>query len=407
MPTSFRIGISSAGTDADNQTLLKQPADPKRVVFMGDSITDFWRLTDSFPSKPYVNRGISGQTTSQMLVRMYPDVIALKPAAVIILAGTNDIARNNGPETMEMIEQNLMAMTELAQGHGIKVILCAVTPISDNPTPAAPAGGAGRGAAPGAGGGQGGGRAGAPPRRKQSEQRPPADILALNAWMQSYAAKVKAIYADYYTATADAQGMFKDGNTNDGLHPNPSGYTLMAPSPRRRSIERSDKSGALAWRGSHEIRVRADSVGPDDEPVRRRSDVRKRIARDERELSCGRRRDHPDVFRIDDDRVAHAVIEDAMRRRQPQLVANSNIPERPKQRVAVTGKRGVSVAPGQRRIRQMANRDSQRRVVIPFSNRLREPETRNVEHARERFRLRIKLGSLSRRRTRRFSIRHN
>src|SRR5437660_11771267 len=98
---------------------------------MGDSITDFWRLDQFFPGKPYVNRGIGGQTTPQMLVRMYPDVIDLKPAAMILLAGTNDIAGNTGPATLAMIQENFMAMTELAQAHGIKVILCTLTPISD------------------------------------------------------------------------------------------------------------------------------------------------------------------------------------------------------------------------------------------------------------------------------------
>ena len=116
-----------------NEDLKKQPADPKRVVFMGDSITDFWRLDQYFPGKPYVNRGIGGQTTPQMLVRMYPDVIDLKPAVMIVLAGTNDIARNTGPMTAELIEENIMAMTELAQHHGIKVILCSVLPVSDYP----------------------------------------------------------------------------------------------------------------------------------------------------------------------------------------------------------------------------------------------------------------------------------
>jgi lysophospholipase L1-like esterase len=196
---------------ADNEALKAQPAEPGRVVFMGDSITDFWRLADSFPGKPYVNRGISGQTTSQMLVRMYPDVIDLKPAAMVVLAGTNDIARNTGPQTIQMIEENIMAMTELAQGHGIKVLLASLTPISDDP--ASPAG---RGAP-------------VPPRRKQSLSRPPADILALNAWIKEYAARVNATYVDYYTATVDADGQFRNGYTNDGLHPNPMGYTLMVP----------------------------------------------------------------------------------------------------------------------------------------------------------------------------------
>ena len=116
---------------ADNQRLKQLPPEPGRVVFLGDSITDGWKLAQYFPGKPYVNRGISGQTTPQMLVRMFPDVIALKPAALLVYAGTNDIAGNTGPSTLTMIEDNLQAITELAQAHGIKVILCSVTPVSD------------------------------------------------------------------------------------------------------------------------------------------------------------------------------------------------------------------------------------------------------------------------------------
>jgi lysophospholipase L1-like esterase len=195
-----------------NEELKRRPAEPGRVVFMGDSITDGWRLDEAFPGKPYVNRGISGQTTAQMLVRFYPDVLALNPSAVVILAGTNDIARNNGPQTLEMIQQNVMAMTELAQGHDVKVILCALTPISDRTMLPA-----GRGAA-------------TPPRpRVQSVQRPPADILRFNRWLKSYAAERGAVYADYYTATVDAEGFLRDGITGDGLHPNAQGYALMAP----------------------------------------------------------------------------------------------------------------------------------------------------------------------------------
>ncbi len=206
---------------AANEELKRQPADPKRVVFMGDSITDGWRLNEYFPDRPYVNRGISGQTTPQMLVRMYPDVIDLKPAAMVILAGTNDIAHNTGPETAEMVQENLMAMTELAQHHGIKVVLCSVTPVSDYPflnqqTQA------GRG-------GQSGGRGMMAPRARQTEQRPPADILKLNAWMKDYAAKSGAVYADYFTALVDEKGWLKDGISADGLHPNAEGYKLMAP----------------------------------------------------------------------------------------------------------------------------------------------------------------------------------
>ncbi len=191
-----------------NSELQRQPVPKDRVVFMGDSITDGWRLAESFPGKPYVNRGIGGQTTAQMLVRMYPDVIALKPAAVIIFAGTNDIAANNGPQTMTMIQQNLMAMAELARVHGIKVILCSVMPITDAKV-----------AAPERGGGP----------INQSRSRPPADILRLNAWIKSYAQSSGAGFVDYYAATVDATGMLRAETTADGLHPNAAGYALMVP----------------------------------------------------------------------------------------------------------------------------------------------------------------------------------
>jgi lysophospholipase L1-like esterase len=183
---------------ADNEK-LKGQTDPQRVVFMGDSITDGWRLAEYFPGKPYVNRGIGGQTTPQMVVRMFEDVINLKPAAMIVLAGTNDIARNTGPETIEMVEENFMAMTELAQAHGIKVILCALTPVSDYGP------------------------------RRMTEGRPPSDILKLNAWIKEYAAKSHAVYADYFAALADDKGMLKEGFSKDGLHPNDKGYELLAP----------------------------------------------------------------------------------------------------------------------------------------------------------------------------------
>ena len=207
---------------ADNENLKKQPADAKRVVFMGDSITDGWRLADYFPGKPYVDRGISGQTTPQMLARMYADVIDLKPAAMVVLAGTNDIAHNTGPETAAIVQENLMAMTELAQHHNIKVLLCSVTPVSDYPFLAAQAQPAQASA-----GGPGGGRGAARPR--QTEQRPPSDILKLNAWLKDYAARAGAIYVDYFTTLVDDKGWLKDGISADGLHPNADGYKIMAP----------------------------------------------------------------------------------------------------------------------------------------------------------------------------------
>ena len=184
---------------ADNRRLLQLPPEPGRVVFLGDSITDGWKLTEYFPGKPYVNRGISGQTTPQMLVRVFPDVIALKPAALVVLAGTNDIAGNTGPSTLAMIEDNLQAISELAQAHGIKVILCSLTPVSDYTS------------------------------RRQIPQRPPSDILKLNAWIRQYAERTNAGFADYFAALVDEAGMLKQGFSGDGLHPNDKGYALLAP----------------------------------------------------------------------------------------------------------------------------------------------------------------------------------
>lgn len=184
---------------ADNLRLQSMPADPKRVVFMGDSITDGWKLAESFPGKPYVNRGISGQTTSQMLVRMFPDVIRLKPAALIILAGTNDVSRNTGPQTLQMITDNYQAMAELAKAHGIKVIFATVMPVSDYTS------------------------------RPQTVRRPPADILKLNKWIKEYASANGLGLADYYAATVDEKGFLKAEISGDGLHPNAKGYEMMAP----------------------------------------------------------------------------------------------------------------------------------------------------------------------------------
>lgn len=208
---------------ADNQRLMQLPPETGRVVFIGDSITDGWKLGQFFPGKAYVNRGISGQTTPQMLVRMFPDVIALKPAALLIFAGTNDIAGNTGPSTLTMIEDNLQAMTELAQAHGIKVILCSVTPVSDY-------------------------------ARKQTVQRPPSDILKLNAWIREYAGRVSAVYADYYAALVDETGMLKQGFSGDGLHPTIKAMPFSFPSPNPRFPRRCNnrpvaQEGAAASTG--------------------------------------------------------------------------------------------------------------------------------------------------------------
>jgi len=183
-----------------NEELKNRPADPHRVVFMGDSITAQWELASSFPGRPYINRGIGGQTTSQMLIRIFPDVIDLNPAAMILLPGNNDIARNTGPSTPTMVEENIEAMTELARAHGIKVILCSVTPIGDfGPAP-----------------------------EVLREQRPTADIRKINQWMKDYAARANVTYVDYFTALSDATGLLKKEFSTDGLHPNPEGRKLMA-----------------------------------------------------------------------------------------------------------------------------------------------------------------------------------
>ncbi|MDQ6706530.1 MAG: SGNH/GDSL hydrolase family protein [Acidobacteriota bacterium] len=171
-----------------------------RVVFMGDSITDNWgrKYGKFFPDKPYINRGISGQTTPQMLIRFRPDVIALKPKVVVILAGTNDIAGNTGPTTLEAIEDNLMSMGDLAKVNGIGVVLASVMPVCDYIKP-------------------------------QTGRRPPDKIIALNAWMKDYAAKNGYVHLDYYSAMLDDKQMLKREITDDGLHPNAAGYELIAP----------------------------------------------------------------------------------------------------------------------------------------------------------------------------------
>jgi lysophospholipase L1-like esterase len=186
-----------------NSKLAPPAKDEKRVVFMGDSITDGWKLNEYFPNQPFVNRGISGQTTSQMLLRFRPDVIDLKPKVVVILAGTNDISGNTGPMTLEAIEGNLASMVELAHANGINVVLASVLPVSDYNA----------------------NKAGE--KIIRTVQRPPAQILALNTWIKNFCAERKLVYLDYFSATVDAQGFLKAEIANDGLHPNAKGYEIM------------------------------------------------------------------------------------------------------------------------------------------------------------------------------------
>jgi lysophospholipase L1-like esterase len=193
----------------DANAALKPPGPGEnRVVFFGDSITDIWHIDEYFPGKPYINRGIGGQTTPQMLVRFRQDVIDLQPKAVVILAGTNDIAGNTGPMRLEDIEANFASLAELAHEHDIKVIYASILPVH-NYTP-----------------------------RSQDffAQRSPAKILELNGWLKNYCGASSSVsrangcvYLDYFSALVDDKGLLKKELAEDGLHPNATGYKIMAP----------------------------------------------------------------------------------------------------------------------------------------------------------------------------------
>jgi lysophospholipase L1-like esterase len=190
-----------------NRTVASPGKEEARVVFMGDSITDMWALPQFggfFPGKPYLDRGIGGQTTPQMVLRFRSDVIALQPQVVVILAGTNDIAGNTGTMTLEETEGNLATMSELARAHDIRVVLSSVMPVSDITNAEGKL-------------------------IVQTEKRPAEKILALNEWIKKYAAENGHSYVDYYSATVDEKGLLKRTITNDGLHPNAQGYAVMAP----------------------------------------------------------------------------------------------------------------------------------------------------------------------------------
>lgn len=182
---------------------LKLPAPApgeNRVVFMGDSITEGWHFDGpegSFPGKPYINRGISGQTSPQMLVRFRQDVIDLQPKAVVILAGTNDIAGNTGPMTLDETENNLASMADLATANHIRVVLCSVLPAYDFPW-----------------------HPGLDPAPK---------IVALNAWIKSFTAEKGYVYVDFHSALKDQRDGLPPNLSKDGVHPLPAGYAIMAP----------------------------------------------------------------------------------------------------------------------------------------------------------------------------------
>ena len=194
---------------SENEALPPAGTGERRVVFFGDSITDAWGRSEKsgvfFPGKPYVNRGISGQTTAQMLVRFQQDVVHLHPAAVLILAGTNDIAGNTGPTTDAMIEDNFTSMAEIARQNGIKVVLASITPAYAYPW--------------------------------KPEIQPVERIRAVNKWLQTFCAANGYVYLDYYSAMADAKGAMLPGLASDGVHPTSKGYTVMAPLAERALAE--------------------------------------------------------------------------------------------------------------------------------------------------------------------------
>ena len=183
----------------ENSELLLPKANEHRVIFMGNSITEGWLSIrpEFFKNKPYINRGISGQTTPQMLLRFRQDVINLKPSTVVLLAGINDIAENTGPSTIEMIANNIISMAELAKANQIKVIICSVLPANNFPW-----------------------RKGIKPAEK---------VRKLNALLQSYTYENKLAYVDYYSAMVnDSHGLKKELG-EDGIHPNKKGYLIMEP----------------------------------------------------------------------------------------------------------------------------------------------------------------------------------
>ena len=186
---------------ADANTKLLPAGNTPRVVFLGDSITDSWRLNEYFTGRDFVNRGIGGQTTSQMLARFRQDVIALNPKIVVILGGTNDIA--NGTAARQ-IEDNLAMMGDLAKAHGIKVVFASITPVSDY-------------------------HKDADPRYEMTKGRPPATIQAINSWIQTLCLNGGFAWMDYYSVLADPMGQLAADFSDDGLHPNAKGYRVMSP----------------------------------------------------------------------------------------------------------------------------------------------------------------------------------
>jgi lysophospholipase L1-like esterase len=184
-----------------NAALAPPAVGESRVVFLGDSITDYWKLPDYFPGRPYINRGVDGQTTPEMLVRFRQDVLDLHPKVLVVLAGTNDIAGVTGPTLNEDIEANYASMAELARAHRIQVVFASVLPVNNYTHDA----------------------------EESFALRPRERILTLNKWLKEYCAKNRFVYLDYFSALVDEQGMLKRNLADDGLHPTDTGYKIMAP----------------------------------------------------------------------------------------------------------------------------------------------------------------------------------
>jgi lysophospholipase L1-like esterase len=186
--------------DANAKLNVPSPNDT-RVVFMGDSITDFWRLNEYFTGREYINRGISGQVTDEILARMKADVIDLHPKAMLVLAGTNDIARGIAVKT---IENNLSMIGDLCQMNGIRPVFASITPTSDY-------------------------HKAENPRNEMTKTRPISTIVEVNNWLREYCRAHRYVYVDYYNPLLDSNGVLGADLSDDGLHPNPKGYRIMAP----------------------------------------------------------------------------------------------------------------------------------------------------------------------------------
>ena len=223
LTTMIAIGFSTEAQDwanlerfrEDNAKLAAPRTCDDRVVFMGNSITQGWidMIPEFFAGRHYINRGIGGQTTPQMLIRFRQDVIHLNPKVVVILAGINDIAGNTGPSSLEMIEDNLHSMTELAQANGIEVVLCSVLPALDFPW--------------------------------RPGMYPAGKVVELNKRIEAYASKKGAVYCDYFTAMVDERNGLPAELSDDGVHPNEAGYAIMAP-----LVEKAIARALLMWKGN-------------------------------------------------------------------------------------------------------------------------------------------------------------